>query len=87
MFFLGLPIRIVEGYATIKGLEAIDGRLQHGIPVPRRGFHRDAGTSTVTEVVFEVLDQNRLALSLHHDERGVPCEAWLAFSGIGARHG
>lgn len=38
MFFLGLPIRIVEGYATIKGLEAIDGRLQHGIPVPEEDF-------------------------------------------------
>jgi hypothetical protein len=87
MFFLGLPIRIVEGHSAIKGLEAIDCHLQHGIPVPRGGFYRYAGTGILPEVVFEVLDQNCLALSLHHDERGVPRSAWFAFCGIRAGHG
>jgi len=87
MFFLGLPIRIVEGHSAIKGLEAIDCHLQHGIPVPGSGFHHDAGTGIMPEVVSEVLDQNRLALSLHDDERGVSRSAWFAFCGIRAGHG
>jgi hypothetical protein len=87
MFRLWLPIRIVEGYATIKGLEATDGRLQHSIPVPRGGFYRYAGTGILSEVVFEVLDQNCLALSLHDYERGVSRSAWFAFRGIRAGHG
>lgn len=82
MFLLGPPVGIIEGHPAIKGLEAPDGCLQHGIPVPGGGFHCDAGTGIMPEVVFEMLDQNRLALSLHHDERGVPRGAWFAFRGI-----